>query len=226
MLLGLLKEFFADNLMQGLSFGIAVGIVVMVCLSGSYHGYLYYEFTRYNAAVSVTNEIIETLPQNSFTIVSTTDEIYQVIQHGRHEELLTFLKNKNGDRYTLPTEYVFLYVEKKPLKYAHNHFFTGPNWLALEKYQEYYSGYSVCPQVVSSEISAEAAKQAIMYFGSPSRSYSNLESRTILESKLYQWCEAFQALYPNELKTYYEDENFVCYYIKQNTQFLYDLELE
>ncbi len=222
----LLKWIFSNSLMQGLSLVSAVGLIVMVWSTGNYHGYLYYELTRYNAAVRVTNEIMESLPQNSYTIVSPTDEIYQVIQNGRHEEMLTFLKEKGEGRYTLPTEYIFIYVEKKPLKYAHNHFFSGPDWLAWERYQEYYSGYSVCPEVVTSEISAEAAEKAIMYFSSPSRSYSDLESRTILESKAYQWCKRFEELYPNELKTYYEDESFVCYYIKQNTQYLYDLELE
>ncbi len=226
MIFSLLKRMFPNCLVQGLSVMTAIGLIAMIWITGNYHGYLYYELTRYNAAVSVTNEIMESLPQNSYTIVSTTDEIYQVIQNGRHEELLTFLKGKGEERYTLPTEYVFIYVEKKPIKYAHNHFFSGPEWLAMERYQEYYNGYSVCPEVVTSEISAEAAERTIMYFGSPSRSYSNLESRTILESKAYQWCERFEQLYPNELKTYYEDENFVCYYIKQNPQFLYNLELE
>ncbi len=212
--------------MHCLSVAVLLGTVIMIWKTGNYHGYLYYELTRYNAAVSITNEIMEVLPENTYTIVSPTDEIYQVIQKGRHEELLTFLRPKGQEGYTLPTEYIFIFIEKKPLKYAHNHFFSGPCWLALERYQEYYTGYSVCPMLVTSEISAEAAERSIMYFSKPSRSYSVLESRTVLESKIYQWCEQFKKLYPNELKIYYEDEDFLCYYIQQNINFLYDLELK
>ena len=73
--------------------------------------------------------------------MSTTDELYQVIEQGRHEELLTFLNRVNGSGYTLPTEYIFVYVEKRPIQYAQNHFFTGPDWLAEEKYTSYYTTY-------------------------------------------------------------------------------------
>lgn len=219
-------RFVPKALLQGLSLAGAVGLVAMIWFSGSYHGYLYYEFTRYNAAVRITNEIINTLPENTYTIVSTTDEIYQVIQHGRHEELVTFLSEKEEDRYTLPTEYVFFYIEKKPLHYGHSHFFEGPDWLALEKYPEFYLVYSQCPDVLTSEISEEFAQKEMMEFANPSYAYSSLQSRTILESKAYKWCQEFQELYPHELKTYYEDDRFVCYYLQQNTQYLYDLEIQ
>lgn len=206
---------------------VSVGFIVFVCVTGSYHGYLYYELTRYNAAVTVTNEIRESLPQNTYTIVSTTDEIYQVIQDGRHEELLTFLNSQVKTSYTLPTEYVFIFVEKRPIQYAHSHFFSGPDWLALEKYQDMYTySYSVCPDIACSQISADAAQQSIRYFKSPSHTYANLDSRTIVESKAYEWCQRFEELYPHEFKVYYEDDDFVCYYIQQNPQRLYNLVIE
>ena len=44
---------------------------------GIFHGYLYYELTRYNAAVMVTRTSRDKFPENSYTIVSTTDELYQ-----------------------------------------------------------------------------------------------------------------------------------------------------
>lgn len=44
-----------------------------------------------------------------------------------------------------------------------------------------------------------------------------------MESLAYKWCQKFAALYPGELQTYYEDEHFICYYIKQNPQSLYQL---
>ena len=196
---------------------------------GIYHSYLYYELTRYNSVVEVTNDIIEAYPQNSYTIISCTDELYQVIEYGRHEELLTFLQNVEDGRYeyTIPTKYLFLYVEKKPIQYAQSHFFSGPKWLALEKYPEFYSSFvSAGNEVNAGEVSAEMAARKIMTYSKVSSSYSNLESRTILQSKAYEWSQAFEKKYPLEMKVYYEDADFVCYIIPQNLYKLYSLEVQ
>lgn len=227
MLFTLIGKILPNVLMQLLSAATAVGIIYVIWTAGYYHGYLYYELTRYNAAVSLTNRIMEELPQFSYTIVSPTDETYQLIQDGRHEELIDFLKPKGEKRYTIPTEYIFIFIEKKPMQYAHSHFFSGPDWLALEKYQKHYTSFggSLCPHITAREISEEAANRGLMYFSKPSQSYSNFDSRVIVESKAYKWCQDFKELYPNELKTYYEDEDFVCYYFRQNPNFLYDLNL-
>ena len=207
-----------------LAAGVAV-IYVGTRQLGIFHGYLYYELTRYNAAVMVTQDITDKFPENSCTIVSTTDELYQVIEQGRHEELLTFLNRVNGSGYTLPTEYIFVYVEKRPIQYAQSHFFTGSDWLAEEKYTSYYTTYfSEGNSINASEISREQAEKEMMTFSKLSQTYSNLDSRTILESKAYEWCRKFEASYPQEMKVYYEDENFCCYMIRQNTYRLYQLE--
>lgn len=125
----------------------------------------------------------------------------------------------------LPTEYIFVYVEKRPIQYAQSHFFTGPDWLAEEKYTSYYTTYfSEGNSINASEISREQAEKEMMTFSKLSQTYSNLDSRTILESKAYEWCRKFEASYPQEMKVYYEDENFCCYMIRQNTYRLYQLE--
>jgi len=214
-----------ERILQRVSAITAVVLVVAVCVSGRYHGYLYFELTRYSEAVDITNEIMEALPQNAYTIVSTTDEIYQVIQDGRHEEVLTFLNSQEEDLYTLPTEYVFFFVEKKPIQYAQIHFCTGPRWMATNKYEQLYPVYSTGNEVLQSEISSEAARKEILTYGKMSRAYSELESRTILESKLYEWCRQFEEAFPFEMKVYYEDDNFVCYYVQQNVKRLYELGL-
>ena len=59
--------------------------------------------------------------------------------------------------------------------------------------------------------------------GKASDAYSNIKNRQIIESEINDWCMNFKSCFPNEIKTYYEDENFVCYVIKQNPDRLYDL---
>ncbi len=202
------------------------GIYVGSIYTGYFHGYLYFELTRYNSAVMTTQSIIDSLPEQSYTICSTTDEIYQMIEHGYHEELINFHNESSSDDYTIPTKYIFIYVEKKPIQYAQSHFFTGPSWLALEKYPSFYNSFvSQCPDITTSEISKELAEEAPSSFPYKASVYSNLVNRTYVESSIQEWIDDFSTIYPNEVHVYYEDDDFVCYYIEQNTYKLYQLNI-
>lgn len=194
---------------------------------GVYHGYLYYELTRYNSVVNLTNRIASEYPKQRYTIISTTDEIYQVIESGWHEEILDFYYKSKLEKYYIPTEYLFFYVEKNPIQYAQYHFFAGPRWLAQKKYSQYYkysnAVISEGSAIKSSKISEDVLGEPLTDMGKASDAYSNLKNRTILESELYFWCQDFKARLPYEIQVYYEDENVVCYMIKQNPEHLYNL---
>lgn len=229
MLFSLIAWRSAKKIFEIVSICCTIGIYIGANYLGIYHGYLSYEITRYKEAVMVTESIIQTFPQNSYTIVSPTDELYQVIEYGRHEELLTFVNDsQEKEEYTLPTQYVFLYIEKRALDYAHVHIFNGPSWLAKERGHgcDMAARRSYCPAVCGAEISEEAAQQELVHKENPWHMYTQLESRIVLESKAYEWCKRFSKLYPLELNTYYEDDNFVCYYFVQEPHALYNLAIE
>ena len=194
---------------------------------GVYHSYLYYELTRYNSVVNLTNRIASEYPKQRYTIISTTDEIYQVIESGWHEEILDFYYKSKLEKYYIPTEYLFFYVEKNPIQYAQYHFFAGPRWLAQKKYAQYYkysnAVISEGSAIKSSKISEDVLGEPLTDMGKASDAYSNLKNRTILESELYFWCQDFKARLPYEIQVYYEDEDVVCYMIKQNPEHLYNL---
>lgn len=212
------------NVQKLLATGMLAAIYIGTRVTGNFHGYLYYELTRHNGAVMTTYKITKELPKYSFTIVSTVDELYQQIEYGYHEEVVNFVNECIESDYTIPTEYVFIYIEKHPLEYAQSHFFSGPEWLATEKYPKYYSSYvSQCPDITMAEISDDLAKPPFFVYPLSNYAYSDLPSRMVLESRLYYWCMEFSKLYPGELHTYYEDEDFVCYYFKQNPACLYQL---
>lgn len=201
------------------------GIYAAVNYLDVYHGFLYNELTRYNSVVDVTNSIIANFPQKTFTVISPTDELYQVAEYGWHEEALNFIKQLQYGNYSIPSEYIFLYVEKKPIQYAQSHFFTGPEWLAQEKYTQYYTTYfSEGKDINHGKISNAYAERKLGYFSRPSQTYSDLTNRTILESKLNRWCEQFQQAFPHDMNVYYEDEDFICYVVKQNTYRVFNLE--
>lgn len=131
------------------------------------------------------------------------------------------------EKYIIPTEYLFFYVEKKPIQYAQYHFFTGPRWLAQAKYTKFYkysnAVLSEGDEIANSQISEFLLNDPITITGKASDAYSNIKNREILESEMYFWCQKFKMHFPNEIKVYYEDEDFICYVVKQNTDHLYDL---
>lgn len=209
---------------------VCVAALFAVTLAtGNYHGYFYNELTRYRSAVDVTSSIIQSFPRNTYTVVCSTDDMYQIIQHGRHEELIGFLKAAEQEQgYYLPTEYVFIYVEKRPIDHAQNHYSSGSVWLATDTYADRFSALgkprtSKYPEVYASRITGEDAQRSITEYSNRYDSYRDLDNRTVINSKAYQWCQDFAALYDREMKIYYEDEDFVCYYFRQNTYSLYDL---
>lgn len=220
-----------DLVMRLLSFASVAGIYGAAVATGSFRGMLFYELSRYNAAVDVTESIIDTFPQYSYTIVSPTDELYPVIQYGWHEELLSFVEQcETEESYSIPSEYVFIFVEKKPLLYAQSLFFKGLPWMGEEKYLEpfwrvYSAGYpdsgaSQAPAVIAGDVleilgRTEEGGLELPAYGSAWDMYSKLENRTILEAKAYDWCQRFAKEHPSVLNVYYEDEEFVCYYFRQ-----------
>ncbi len=201
-----------DFVLQVLSYAFSVGIYGAMNILGIFHGYLFYSLTRYDSAVLVTNSLIDEYAKGSYTIVSPIEEMYQVEFYGEHEEISGFLDNCDKEYYSIPTKYIFIYVEKNPIEYYQEYYFTGPSWIAKNEESE----------IKSAKISKEAAKEDMSGYANGSWGlYMN--ARTVLESKAYEWCQQFLRKYPSELNVYYEDDNFVCYYIKQNAEKPYNL---
>lgn len=205
------------------------GMYLAVLLTGNYRGFLFYAFTRYDSAVMVTNSIIKAFPRKNFLIVSPTDELYHAIEYGWHEELVTFVQNCENEDYTVAPEHVFIYIEKKPFLYMQPYFFNGPFWLGQErKYIEEYIRYSEYREMyptygsefIASGISDEEAQKSMTDLG---ECYVKLENRVILESKAYEWCWQFMLMHPDDMKVYYEDEDFICYYLTQDANAPYKL---
>lgn len=221
-----------ESFLQAGCIALMAGIYGAAVLTGNYRGYLFCEMTRYNSAAAVTDSIVDNFPKDSYVIISPTDELYPVIEDGWHEELLTFIENTKQPDYTLPHEYVFIYVEKKPLLYAQTHFFDGPSWLAGDQYWKKYSdgrpngSVSRGNSVTAGRISDSDAQKKIPDAADRWEIYTGLDNRTVLESKAYDWCQRFMQSYPYEMNVYYEDESFVCYYLAQNVNSPYRLGME
>lgn len=125
-----LIRFFGFAISRAVSFVSVAGIYVLTLATGHFHGYLFFELTRYNAAVEVSNSIAEKFPEKSYVIVAPTDELYPVIENGWHEELLTFVSNIGNKEYTFSSEHTFLFVEKNLFNMLRPIFLKGRHgWL-------------------------------------------------------------------------------------------------
>ncbi len=191
---------------QGL--GLALTVAVLVC--GVKYDWIRDSFggggLEMNEAILCTTNILNDNKgqNNKWTIVSANDELRMIEKYGRHTETIEFLEDmehwNRTKEVTIPTERVYFYIEKKPLNYA--------------------NGYGGKIPVVSEE---EAAKEL------PNNSGINAYNgpdRAVTMSRMYYWAQKFQELYPNELKVYYENDRFVCYYIEQNEYSLYNFAID
>ena len=225
-----LQLFCTETVMRVTAAVCAAVLYVGTIVTGNYHGYLMCEMTRYKSVADVTTSITRTLPKNTYTIVSSTDDLHIVSKYGRHEELVNFLGVVDREeRYYLPTEYVFVYVEKRPIINAQYHFSSGPSWLATDDYADnIFAKYTTSkyPEVLATDITGLNAGRKYILYRFNYDSYKDPTMRTIINSKASQWCKAFTDMYSIEMKVYYEDDDFICYYFRQNPNALFNLAID
>lgn len=157
-----------------------------------------------NGAVICLTNIIRENEDETWTIVSANDETQMGLDHGWHYETITFLKNQEKLRsdtsIIIPTRKVYFFIEKIPLDYSVSYTESGQS------------------------ISMKGASQPLPDSGGI-RMYQG-EERWILMSRMYYWAQAFMERYPNDMKVYYESEDFVCYEIQQNMYHQYNFAID
>lgn len=175
--------------------GIAAFIIIKV---GLYHNFFDVNQAYYNEAEYVLRHIKNSYKKNSYTIVSPTDEYYDVIDYGRHTELSQFINmiDKNEEKFTFTTDYVFFFIEKVVLQdYNYGSVKVAPEYafkdfVFLEDIQDYYF------------------------------------QRAVIESKAYFWAKKFQEIYPQNFKIYFENDIYIVYLMEQNTYYPFDLQID
>lgn len=151
-----------------------------------------------NGAIMSLTSIRMTEKDFTWTVISANDELRMVEDNGYHYELIQFLwEIENGGRLTIPTPYVYFFIEKIPL--------------------DYYGTYEGSGQSVSKEGAGRSLPvlAGILPY--------QVENRWIVMSRSYYWAEAFSKMYPNEMKVYLETDDFICYKLTQNPNALFNL---
>ncbi len=147
-----------------------------------------------NDAILCLTNIIHDNEDFTWTICSANDELRMGEDYGYHHEIHTFLKDlqRKGRTHsiTIPTSKVYFFIEKIPIMYGRAYRGDEP------------------------EISEVFADEPLPR-GSGISMYQGV-NRLIEMSKLYEWAQEFAELYPNDVKVYYESDNFVCYCVEQD----------
>lgn len=187
-----------QNVLKLLTLIVCGGAGYFVFYMGWYHDFFDVNQAYYNESEYVLRHIKKSYPKHSYTIVSTTDEYYEVLDYGFHTQLSEFINmvNGNGEAFTFTTEYVFFFIEKQIL-------------------QDYNYG--------PVEVSLEYAEKDFVYLANTQDYYFQ---RAVIESQAYYWAKAFQKVYPRDFYVFYEDDIYMVYIMKQNTYNPYGLQID
>jgi hypothetical protein len=190
--------------MHLLSLGATLCVLYGIYDSGSIHGSPQEPLYQTNEAITCLTNIIAQEEDEKWTICSAGDETQMVFDHGWHYEIIDFLRGmeysgENG-YITIPTEVVYVFIEKIPVDVG-----GAYGWIA--------------------EPVSEEGALLDLPVGNSNDVYKG-KNRFICMSRMYYWAQEFQKLYPNEMKVYFENDNFICYRIEQNTYRLYNFAID
>lgn len=161
---------------------------------------------------AITNmKIMEEYEDYTWTTVSPVNNISLILNNGFHYELSEFIlaqENWNPKKeISIPTEYVFLYVEKTPIVKYGDRFKRG-DYEVKDR-----------PQITREDALQELSE-------SPIENYHYMRERNILMAKAYCWAEEYQEYFPKEIDVYYEDSELIVYRIQQKIHALNNFSID
>ena len=187
----------------------SVAIVLVTAYVIVFGGYTYTSSAIFRLSYSSVTEnyykIKATHRKDTWTIVSTVDELSLTRNKGWHYELWEFIFRMEQYDSTrviqIPTEYVYFVVEKRPLKYAEPTYLGQP----LDLYPR-----------ISKDSANQLLSEQTIRTSTKSDYYGIYENRHAIMSKAYFWAEKYMTYFPDQMRIYYEDMDVIIYEIKQN----------
>ena len=191
------KNRYYQAVMKSISLAVCGLAAVFIIQMGWYHAFFDVGQAYYNESEYLVRHIKQSYEKHTYTIVSPTEELYDIMDYGYHTELSEFMNMVNGNqkKFTFPTKYVFFFIEKRVMQdYAY-----GPV-----------------------DVSLEYASKELAYLADAQDYYFQ---RAVIESQAYYWAQKVLQVYPRSFKVFYEDDIYVAYILEQNTYSPYDLQI-
>jgi hypothetical protein len=192
------KNRYYNRFLKMLSAAVCGAVTVIIIEMGWYHDFFDVNLAYYNESEYLLRNIKKSYEKNTYTIVSPTEEYYDVLDYGYHTQLSKFVDMVNGNQeaFTFPTEYVFFFIEKHVLQ----DYFYGPVDVDL--------------------------KYAVKDFKYLADTQDYYFQRAVIESQAFFWAKKYKEMYPRNFKVYYEDDIYIAYIMVQNTYSPYDLQID
>ncbi len=171
-------------------------LIIIVSFSVSNMGLLFPQGAKleYDAAAYNYYKIKEEYPTLNWTIISPVEQYSQSMGYGWHYNLWEFVKDTQvepKEEFEFPTDYVFIFVEKRPLNQSD-------------------------PYRLTDEVTLHDYNQPFPEVGDVSdRYYTNYTNRRIVEAKAYFWIEE-NLLGEGYFDVFYEDEHMKIYILEQD----------
>ncbi|MCT4542592.1 MAG: hypothetical protein N4A63_03510 [Vallitalea sp.] len=178
-----------------------VTIIIIIIDFGLLRPLLPFYYFQTKGAMLVDCNIMKKYNDFEWTIVAPVNDISVVMNNGYHYELSDFILNQenwNEDiKINIPTKYVFIYVEKRPIISYGSAFYKDDK------------------EIVNREIVTYEDAEKTLLKGKKNNEYYK-KDRRILMSKAYYWAKEYQKYFPTEMSVYYEDDEIIVYRIVQN----------
>lgn len=196
-----------------ISAGILVslfGIVSFMKQSGLLKEYDYFYYIQTKGAMIASNRILNEYEDFEWTVISPVNEGSIVMINGYHYELVDFLENQENWNFNtelrIPTKYLFLFVEKRPIINYGFEVEVGSEDLTERQ-----------------PVSEDSAARELVAYEDSEKNYSYIDQRDVVMSKAYYWAKQYTTYFPEEMSVYYEDEEILVYKIVQNEYALNNL---
>lgn len=188
--------------------GVGLFMVLSLGLLRPIPPFYYYQTT---GTVLTNMSIMKDYADYTWTAISPVNNISQILNHGLHYELGDFIISQENwnkkKQIKIPTQYVFIYIEKRPIVEYGNRF----------KREDI--------EIINREfVKKEDAKKELLISTEEDTYYK--EDRNILMAKAYYWAEEYKKYFPKEMNVYYEDSELIVYRIKQNVYALNNLAID
>ncbi|NCC02294.1 MAG: hypothetical protein EOM34_16885 [Clostridia bacterium] len=178
----------------------------------------YYSITIAEGDMRTALDLCENYKDNTWTIISPTNDLSVVRYDGFHHEIVDLIKDLDGgeDHIYIPTPEIYVVTEEKPISFANDRREIDRSDVTATQNVKTISGQAALRDVdwTNQEDGLHGA-DAPYYF-----------QREVVMSKLYYWIKAIQQIYPKHVAIFYEDEQVTVYKITQDPYFTLNLSVD
>lgn len=178
----------------------------------------YYNITISEADMRVCLDLCENHIENTWTVISPTNDLSVIRYTGFHYEIVDLIKELDRGKKSIyiPTPDIYVVTERKPISFANDRRRIDRSDIAA-------------PNNVK-KINADLALQDVEWtkdtdglHGADAPYYFQ---RDVIMSKLHYWMETIKQIYPNHVTEYYSDETVTVYKITQDPYFTINLSVD